>query len=174
MELYDRDINVFERNLRNFNLPTDYDKIQLFDYCNDSEKKTIFDLISQYQSRAREETLERIHNILEIEKIFEFVWTLDERECVYRILSFDSASVYGSSFMIEFVKRIKTIASIEAIIDSMEFRNLYGVMAIKFFKSKHRASEYFRTFMDNVKNVPGVNFVETQNQLDRFLSIFPN
>ena len=176
MDLYDKDISVMRSKVDEIcAVKIDKNLLRLSDYCNETEKQTIVDILSQYKTTSREELLERLHNILEVEIIFDSIWSIDEYACIQKIFNFDTTSVYGSSFIAEFVKRIKCIGlPITNIKNSVEFRNLYGVMSVKFFKSKEHASKYFDTFMNNVKNVPGVNIQETSQQLDKFLDIFQN
>jgi hypothetical protein len=54
------------------------------------------------------------------------------------------------------------------------FDMLYKTMAIKFFKTKEKASEYFESFINMAKDIKYLDLDKTKEQMNSFLSLFDN
>lgn len=164
MNLYNKDIGIFETRLKQFE-NTNLNLIELADYDNEKERDLLRLLIKGYLESDSLNMLEELHRLCECEYIFNKIWSLDRNEFYKNVITFDLNSVYGSSFIHEFVKQIQ-YGNIDY------FDDLVGICSIKFFKTSQKAEEYFDRFIENAKHIPGLDITKTSQQKEMFKRIF--
>jgi hypothetical protein len=162
MNLYDCELDKFEQNI----LQCDNDII-VSDYENKDELNKLKELIIAYKKNQNCNLLECLHSLIESEVIFDKIWSVDRNVMLHNINNFELNSVYGSSFLFEMIKNVKN--SRYDIFDM-----LYKTMAIKFFKTKEKASEYFESFINMAKDIKYLDLDKTKEQMNSFLSLFDN
>jgi hypothetical protein len=162
MNLYDCNIDKFEQNI----LQCENDLI-ISDYENIDELNKLRELINVYKKNKNYNLLECLHSLIESELIFDKIWSVDRNVMLHNINNFDLNSVYGSSFLFEMIKNVKN--NRYDIFDM-----LYKTMAIKFFKTKEKANEYFKSFINMAKDIKYLDLDKTKEQMNSFLSLFDN
>lgn len=161
-------MNLYNKNFESFKeiLDTlDNIKIDLMEYDNQKEKELLELFIKKYKETSNSNILEELHRLCECEIIFNCVWSLDKNEMYKNILNFDLDSVYGSSFMHEFIKQIQ-LGQLDY------FDDFVAVCSIKYFKTPKKAETYFDSLIQRVKNIPGINLADTMRQRQNFIDMF--
>lgn len=159
MNLYNCNIDVFKNNLLNCSY------IALGNYENKQEKERLQELIDMYKKEQNENLLDILYNLCEVEIIFNAVWSTNKKITYEKIQEFDILSISGTSYISELIKHVKKH-------NDQLFDLLYKTMAIKYFKNKQKATEYFDSFLNMAKDVPYIDMNQTESQLKYFLNLF--
>lgn len=163
MNLYEKDIEKFAEIINR--LDVDDIKLDLMDYDNQKEQDMFVLFIRTYRESNNINMLEELHRLCECEVIFNQIWSLDKNEFFRQTLKFDLNSVYGTSFLHEFVKQVQ-----QGHYDY--FNDLVAICSIKYFKTPKKAEEYFDALIERVKNVPGLDLENTIKQKNAFMIMF--
>lgn len=159
MNLYDKSFDIFKNNIK----PNC--EIKLMDYENIKEIELFKIMIDDYINSSSLSILEELFRLSECEVIFNKIWAVDKNEFIRNVYNFDLKSVYGSSFLHEFIKQIQ-------LGQHMYLEQLYMICVVKFFKTVKSASEYFNNLIDMVKDTPSINLDQTMKQRERFIDMF--
>lgn len=176
MQFYSKDIETFKLNIETMMTTTNSDDdqsltpppsihIDLLDYDNQKERELLELFICKYIETKDYNILEELHRLCECELIFNELWSFDRNEFYRKTMSFDLNSVFGSSFLHEFVKQIQ-----HGNLDY--FDDLVAICSIKYFKTPIKAEQYFDSLIDRVRNIPGLDLTSTLKQKETFKQIF--
>jgi hypothetical protein len=159
MNLYNKDITMFYNNILK------HDKLELFEYNNSEELKSLNVYIKSIQNNE-DINLNAFYNLIETEVIFSKIFDIDTNKCKENILNFDLNIVNGTSIMHEFIKVL------QYCFDMSVFNILYKMMVLKFFKDKKSAEIYSDNFITMCKTIDGIDHSKVKSSCDQFISLF--
>lgn len=162
MNLYDRDFEKFKIKIESIEEPF---TIDLMDYDNQKEKDLLDLFIKKYLETQSINMLEELHRLCECEVIFNELWAVDKNEFYRKVRSFDVNSVFGCSFLHEFIRQIQ-LGHLDY------FDDLMAICTIKYFKTPQKAEKYFDMLIERVKNLPGLDLSSTLKQKENFKEMF--
>lgn len=165
MNLYNNNYETFINNILNYNNDTE---LELMEYNNEQEKQTLNEFIFKFQTSKNECIIEKLYSLLEMEFIFNKIWSFDEDIIKNNILKFDLNCVRGVSFIHEFIKILQNNY------DDTIYNLLFKVLTFKYFKTKEKATKYFDELKNYTKNIKYLNVHDTNIQYEKFINLFDN